>query len=618
MQRFATPQWVLLCFSTAAFIQGMLISGYVNVSLPTLERRFNLRSFESGMIVTFFNVGSLILMAPVTFFGGEMHKPRLMAIGAACMGVGSFIFSIPHFIAPQYRFSVEAIDLCPHSATAENTADSEQHTEALRMYRFVFMFANLIHGSSTIPFYTLSVAYLDDNLSASMSPRYIGIYHMASILGPAFGFISGGMLLNIYTDISVDPKSIGLTPSSNVWIGAWWIGFIIAGCLALLVSLPIFGFPKALPGAAALQAQKPIEVHRRSLSAEADHEIEPKLSHMPRAVCDLVRNPTFLFMSLAATLETMIGSGYSNFGTKLFESQFGMTAAAAATLIGMIAVPSASLGCVLGGYVVSKLQLSCANTIRFCVAVSLFTWFAFLSLLVSCPDMKFEGIDIQNKLVFAPNCSLECSCPQTFNPVCGRDGKMYVSPCLAGCRYATKSAEAVEVYSNCDCIPVAPINSSEFLIAAERVRCTQDCPAYYLYLLGTFLCLFCTFFISAPGISVTIRCVTVKQKAFALGIQWAFIRLLGTIPAPLIFGKTVDLACEIWSTTFGGQSNEGGHCVLYSNATLGGYMSGLLLLLKGLSVVLFICASLTYKTPGGDTHRVSTSCVPSRKSSTHK
>ncbi|KAH9373534.1 hypothetical protein HPB48_003486 [Haemaphysalis longicornis] len=103
MQRFVSPQWVLLWFSTAVFIKGMLINGYINVALPTLERRFHLRSFESGMIVSFFNIGSLILLAPVTFFGGEMHKPRLMAIGSACMAIGSFIFSTPHFIAPQYR-----------------------------------------------------------------------------------------------------------------------------------------------------------------------------------------------------------------------------------------------------------------------------------------------------------------------------------------------------------------------------------------------------------------------------------------------------------------------------------------------------------------------------------
>ncbi|XP_077558177.1 solute carrier organic anion transporter family member 4A1-like [Haemaphysalis longicornis] len=173
LQQFASPKWVLLCFSSAAFMQGVVINGLINVSLPTLERRFHLRSFETGMIVSSYHIGSLVLAAPVTFFGGEMRKPRLMGIGVACMGISSFVFTLPHFIAPQYRYSMEEKDLCPHLAADVSTVHP-QPTQALRRYRFIFMLANMMHGCSTVPFYTLSVAYLDDNLSAQMSPRYIG------------------------------------------------------------------------------------------------------------------------------------------------------------------------------------------------------------------------------------------------------------------------------------------------------------------------------------------------------------------------------------------------------------------------------------------------------------
>ncbi|KAK8773696.1 hypothetical protein V5799_011773 [Amblyomma americanum] len=103
LQRFASAEWVLVCFCVAGFVQGMVISGFINVSLPTLERRFHLRSVEAGLIVSMYNVGSLMLMTPVTFFGSEMHKPRIMANGVFFMGVGSFLFTLPHFVAPQYK-----------------------------------------------------------------------------------------------------------------------------------------------------------------------------------------------------------------------------------------------------------------------------------------------------------------------------------------------------------------------------------------------------------------------------------------------------------------------------------------------------------------------------------
>lgn len=40
----------------------------------------------------------------------------------------------------------------------------------------------------------------------------------------------------------------GLTPQSKVWIGAWWIGFIFIALICLLLSIPILGYPSALPG----------------------------------------------------------------------------------------------------------------------------------------------------------------------------------------------------------------------------------------------------------------------------------------------------------------------------------------------------------------------------------
>ena len=36
-----------------------------------------------------------------------------------------------------------------------------------------------------------------------------------------------------------------------------------------------------------------------------------------------------------------------------------------------------------------------------------------------------------------PGCSAHCSCGPRLDPVCGSDGLMYPSPCLAGCRHST-------------------------------------------------------------------------------------------------------------------------------------------------------------------------------------
>jgi hypothetical protein len=41
---------------------------------------------------------------------------------------------------------------------------------------------------------------------------------------------------------------LGLTPNSNVWVGAWWIGFLLSAFLCTILAVPVLAFPPALPG----------------------------------------------------------------------------------------------------------------------------------------------------------------------------------------------------------------------------------------------------------------------------------------------------------------------------------------------------------------------------------
>ena len=43
------------------------------------------------------------------------------------------------------------------------------------------------------------------------------------------------------------------------------------------------------------------------------------------------------------------------------------------------------------------------------------------------------------------------------------------------------------------------------------------------------------------------RCVPDNQRAFALGLQFLFMRSLSFIPGPVIFGAVIDSQCILWS-----------------------------------------------------------------------
>lgn len=70
--------------------------------IATIEHRFNLRSSESGIISGSYDFASLMLLIPVTFFGGrpKSNKPKWIGWGLVILGIGALIFSLPYFMAP--------------------------------------------------------------------------------------------------------------------------------------------------------------------------------------------------------------------------------------------------------------------------------------------------------------------------------------------------------------------------------------------------------------------------------------------------------------------------------------------------------------------------------------
>lgn len=43
------------------------------------------------------------------------------------------------------------------------------------------------------------------------------------------------------------PEHIHLTPKDLRWVGAWWLGFLVASCLIFIAALPYFFFPRSMP-----------------------------------------------------------------------------------------------------------------------------------------------------------------------------------------------------------------------------------------------------------------------------------------------------------------------------------------------------------------------------------
>lgn len=178
LQVFNTSKGVLFFLCAASFLQGMVVNGFINTVITSIERRFDLHSYHSGLIASSYDIAACVCLTFVSYFGGNGHKPRWLGWGVLIMGVGSLVFALPHFSTGEYEVNfAEDTGLCP----SNHTYGVSQRTSRLSYYRYVFMLGQFLHGIGATPLYTLGVTYLDENVKSSYSPVYIGEYRFLSV-----------------------------------------------------------------------------------------------------------------------------------------------------------------------------------------------------------------------------------------------------------------------------------------------------------------------------------------------------------------------------------------------------------------------------------------------------
>nr|XP_045219210.1 solute carrier organic anion transporter family member 4A1 isoform X6 [Macaca fascicularis] len=256
LQVLNTPKGILFFLCAAAFLQGMTVNGFINTVITSLERRYDLHSYQSGLIASSYDIAACLCLTFVSYFGGSGHKPRWLGWGVLVMGTGSLVFALPHFTAGRYEVEADTgVRTCP----ANPSVACADRTSGLYRYQLVFMLGQFLHGMGATPLYTLGVTYLDENVKSSYSPVYIAIFYTAAILGPAAGYLIGGALLNIYTEVG---RRTELTTESPLWVGAWWVGFLGSGAAAFFTAVPILGYPRQLPGSQRYAVMRAAEMHQ--------------------------------------------------------------------------------------------------------------------------------------------------------------------------------------------------------------------------------------------------------------------------------------------------------------------------------------------------------------------
>ncbi|XP_078492244.1 solute carrier organic anion transporter family member 4A1 [Ciona intestinalis] len=582
LQRFATPKGALFFLCCASIAQGFIISGLFGVIVSTLEKRFHLHSTETGLIASSYDISSCISVLIITYIGGRGHKPLWIGWGVFLIGIGSIVFSSPHYFAPSYVFGEEVHNVC--NSTIEQGKCMES---SLKSYMGLFVVGQLLHGIGGTTLFTLGVTYLDENVKQVHSSLYHGIYYSSAVLGPAMGFLLGSRFLTIYTNLG---EIVEITESSSLWIGAWWLGFIVGGVLLIILSIPILMLPKQLPNTEDARMGRENEIHGGKMGEDGIGG--SRFSHIWHSIVVLLRNPTFILVTLAATMDSCLVVGLTTFGPKYLESMFALSPTQAATYFGILAILAGASGQFLGGFIVTKARLSVPGILQFCSVCSFIATASSFIFFQHCPDIKFAGATMPymgesnlSSTSHVSMCNQACNCNNDlYDPVCGGDGVTYYSPCFAGCEGVFDN----KTYSDCGCV------TSNFTHTATPGVCMNTtCATRGIFLFIFFISILSTFSAGTPAVQAVLRVVPFTQRSFAIGVKFVILRVVGSIPGPILFGRVLDLACVVWSSECG----EQGFCQLYKNVTLSSNMATLIVVLKSLALLLFISAWLAYKPP---------------------
>uniref|UniRef100_A0A8C6B333 Solute carrier organic anion transporter family member 6A1 n=1 Tax=Monodon monoceros TaxID=40151 RepID=A0A8C6B333_MONMO len=558
-QRFNNIRCFLIFFCILVISQ-CIVFGLVDLSTDDFQKENHLKTTENLVLSLTYDISSCLVVVFIAYYGGKGNILGWITVSSFLVGSGSLLFAFPYFSGGNYKITVETEDTCQEMKMVKACKKASLSFQS--KYMTFFILGQSVQGIAAIPLYVLGITFIYNSVATHSAGIYLGLVEAAGILGYALGYAIGAPLIKAGVFFSL--------------FFLWWIHFVIIAVIAWSTLIPFSCFPH---GTARIKAGERKQPHLLDRDQTKDQEFGASVKDLFATFGILIKNPMFVYLSLSRASESLIIIGASEFLPLYIENQFILTPSEATTLAGLVLIPGGALGQILGGIIISKLQMSCKGLMRFVMVTSAVTLvlLAFV-IFVHCDSIPFAGITEDyggtGKLgnLTAP-CNSHCKCSSSFySATCGRNDIRYFSPCFAGCTYS-KTLKNHKTYYNCSCIKeglTTSDNQGDF-IDARHGTCDSKCYKLPLFIAFIFSTIVFSAFAGIPNILTILRIVSDKQRSLAMGVTFVILRIFGTIPGPVIFKIVGETSCILRDTERCGSI---GSCWIYNKTKMAYLLAG--------------------------------------------
>uniref|UniRef100_A0A914VB83 Kazal-like domain-containing protein n=1 Tax=Plectus sambesii TaxID=2011161 RepID=A0A914VB83_9BILA len=224
----------------------------------------------------------------------------------------------------------------------------------------------------------------------------------------------------------------------------------------------MFGFARELPEAKKHRLKDVDQVHAVSYIEEDDEILSGHLKHLPKAIWNILRNPTFVACMVVGIFESVVINGFAAFMPKILETILSTTPTIASYMSSLI-ILAAAIGVIVGGIVIRKMKLQVGGMLKLMVICHVIALITLGTFLLQCPPRTFVGINIDynnQKLIDTDSpssldvdCNRDCDCTDEWNPVCHTEtGASFYSACHAGCKTQISLNNSEKEWLGCKCL----------------------------------------------------------------------------------------------------------------------------------------------------------------------